>query len=257
VVGEHQVHAQVASVKAGDYYLRQAKSRLEVAGIESRLVDSFLERFEKTETSLQGALEGWNINEPGTDRFDAFINLLHALAIRQGVEVETISTDDERKRELDIAVQKVHLDQIARLFVGVVKRAGALEALAFDDPQLNEASRCYLYGFFRATVVLSSTAVENCLTGAVGESGLERVAAKTKATKSGFYSVLVQEAVEQHILGPRPRMGQEPVLASYSTEIFRARNAVAHEAFEPASSLAEELLIKARQVIEFIRTGES
>jgi hypothetical protein len=52
-------------------------------------------------------------------------------------------------------------------------------------------------------------------------------------------------------------MGQEPVLASYSTEIFRARNAVAHEAFEPASSLAEELLIKARQVIEFIRTGES
>jgi hypothetical protein len=255
VVGEHQVHAQVASRRAGDYYQRQARIRLEAAGIGSGQIDRFLDLFDRGD--LQGAVAGWEINVPGTDRLDAFCNFLHALAVRRGVDVDTLATDVERKRELDIAVQKVHLDQLSRLFEGIVKRAGSLDTLTFDDAQLNEASRCYLYGFLRAAVVLSSTAVEKCLREAVGEAGLERVAVNVKAKKGGFYSLLVAEATEQHVLGPRVRMGQGPVLASYSVEIFRLRNDVAHKGFEPTAAQAEELLTKARQVVEFVRTHQS
>ncbi|MDO8677966.1 MAG: hypothetical protein Q7R30_05300 [Acidobacteriota bacterium] len=202
VVGERQVHAQVASSKPASYYLRQARSRLEATGIESGLVDRFLEFFDAQD--IQEAMAGWpSINVPGTDRFDAFINFLHALAMRRGVAIDELATGPERTRELENAAAKTYLNELSGLFAGVVKRAVPLEGLTFEDKHLNEASRCYLYGFLKATVVLSSTAVERCLRDAIGEAGLERVAANVKAKKGGFYGLLVQEAIGQDVLGPR------------------------------------------------------
>ena len=114
VVGEHQVHAQVASLRTGDYFVRQARNRLEAAGIQSSQIDRFLDSLDKGELSGD-ALEGWNITMPNTDRLDAFSNLLHALAIRRGVAVGELATDVERERELSVALEKVHLDQLSRL----------------------------------------------------------------------------------------------------------------------------------------------
>lgn len=41
-----------------------------------------------------------------------------------------------------------------------VKRATTFEWLSFNDPQLREASRCYLYGFMRAAVLIAVAALE-------------------------------------------------------------------------------------------------
>jgi len=113
-----------------------------------------------------------------------------------------------------------------------------------------------LYGFFKATVVLSSTAVEKNLRDAIGEGGRERVDAQDKAKKVGFYARLVEEAARQDVLGPRVGIGKDPVLAKYSLEIFRLRNVVAHRGVEPDRKQARELLIKAREVVEFVRTRQ-
>jgi len=130
VIGEQQVHARVASSKSAEYYLRQARARLVASGIESSQIDRFLERIDKGDH--QGALDGWTIDLPGTDRFGAFINLLHALAVRRGVEVEELVTDAEKEREFANALQKVQLNQLASQFEGIVKRAGSLDTLTFD-----------------------------------------------------------------------------------------------------------------------------
>lgn len=241
VVGEHQVHAQVASLKGGEHYVRQARARLEAAGIEPVLIDRFLERFEAGD--VETAFEGWHVNVPGTDRLDALINFMQALAIRRGAAIETFGTDAERKRELDLALEKVYLEQLARLFEGVVRRAGGLDTLAVSDAQLNEASRCYLYGFFRATVLLSAGAVEKCLKEALCLGERDHVE----------YKPLVADAVSMGKLGTPTRIGVEPVLADYARDIFAQRNLVAHRGQEPPSHAAAELLVKAREVVEFVR----
>jgi hypothetical protein len=40
---EYQVHAQVAGMKSAEYYVREAKSRLESCGVDANLVSSFVE----------------------------------------------------------------------------------------------------------------------------------------------------------------------------------------------------------------------
>ena len=52
------------------------------------------------------------------------------------------------------------LEEFAERYPKAVKRATTLEWLPFSDPQLREASRCYLYGFFRATVLIAVAALE-------------------------------------------------------------------------------------------------
>jgi hypothetical protein len=221
--------------------VQQARARLEAAGIEPPLIDRFLERFEAGD--VETAFEGWHVNVPGTDRIDALINFMQALAIRRGAAIETFCTDAERKRELDLALEKVYLEQVARLFEGVVKRAGGLDTLAFSDAQLNEASRCYLYGFFRATVLLSAGAVEKCLKDALGLGDRDHVE----------YKPLVDDALSKGKLGAPVRIGAEPVHAAYARDIFRQRNLVAHRGQEPSSNAAADLLVKAREVVEFVR----
>ena len=253
VIGEQLTHAKVASTRAADYYLAQARRRLEASGITAAQVEAFLVAF--PDGDVQSALAGWRLDERDTDRFDALINLLHALALRRGLQPHELATADEQSRELEIAVEKVYLDELSRLFEGIVKRAGALEALTFNDQHLNEASRCYLYGFFKAAVILSSTAVERCLRNAVGTRGLERVHERIAAKKGGFYDLLIEESLEQGVLGTRVKMGEKPPLAVYSREIFSLRNQVAHEGLSPTSTQAEDVVLKAREVVEIGRTS--
>lgn len=79
-------------------------------------------------------------------------------------------SETEKRAQLDVAVQKIYLRELAQLYKRVVDRAGPLEARTFSDPQLNEASRCYLYGFFRATAVLCGATLEQNLKDAITNS---------------------------------------------------------------------------------------
>ena len=46
IIGERQVHAQVVSVKSGDYYVRRWREQLESTGIDAHEIDRFLDLFD-------------------------------------------------------------------------------------------------------------------------------------------------------------------------------------------------------------------
>jgi hypothetical protein len=51
---------------------------------------------------------------------------------------------------------------------------------------------------------------------------------------------------------PEPAQGEEPPLVGYSRKIFEERTKVVHKGLVPTKELAEELLTKGRQVIEYV-----
>lgn len=55
------------------------------------------------------------------------------------------------------------LKKLAERYPKVVKRASDFDWLSFSDLQVWEASRCYLYGFFRAAVLVAASALEDRL----------------------------------------------------------------------------------------------
>lgn len=245
---ESEVHARVAATKSSDYYVNKARARLEGTGVDRESISTFVQ-------GVRGADVNWDslagkFGAPAT--FAALADLLQALVMEMGREPDDPSSEGEKRRELDVAVQKIHLRELSKLYDSVVRRAASLEALTFSDPQLNEAFRSYLYGFFRAAVVLSASAVEKCLRAAIGTGGMALVEAK-----KGFYGSLVEEATDRGLLGPRVRIGEEPACAVYSREIFKLRNRVVHDGYEPPAAAAAELLTKAREVVELIRGQRS
>ena len=239
-LGEHQVHGQVAAPRSFDYYVRRASSELVRCGVDSDLLNQFVKGNSPDVSFMRGC-----IGAPGTESFQALSDLLQAMVLAKGLD--PAATEAQRRAELATAVQKLYLREVSQLYVGIVERASSLEILDFSDPQLNEASRCYLYGFFRGAVVLSASALESNLRAAVGSSGVER-AEQRGSRDRGFFDLLVDEADSQAILGSRTRVGEDPPFVSYSRRIFRERTKVVHKNLVPTKELAEELLTKARQV---------
>lgn len=250
-----EVHAQVATVKSPAHYVTRSMARLEASGVDVKVISTFVAGLRGGDVNW-ASLAGKFSFSPGSESLAAFCDLLRAVTMELRLPEPEPVSEAEKRQELEVAVEKVYLGELSGLYESLLRRAGSLEALTFSDPLLNEASRSYLYGFFRATVLLSSTALETCLREAIGSTGLDRVRSTPK-DKEGFYRKLVKEAVDCGVLGRRVHMGQEPVLAIYSAEIFKLRNRVAHEGYEPQSAEAVELLTKARQVIASIRGRNS
>ena len=71
--------------------------------------------------------------------------------------------DQEEAWEVDVVRQKLCLSEVATLYQKIVHKWEQLDRLTFSDPQLEEASRAYLYGCYRAAVVLSASALEKHL----------------------------------------------------------------------------------------------
>jgi hypothetical protein len=242
-LGEYQAHSQVAARRSFDYYTRRAASTLIHAGVDRAVLRQFISGDSPDLSFLHGF-----IGPPGTDTFQALSDLLEAMLLAKGLE--PAATEAHRRAELATAVQKLYLREISQLYSGVVDRAAALEVLDFSDPQLNEASRCYLYGFFRGAVVLSAGALESNLRVAVGAAAVER-AERGAGRNRGFFNLLVDEA--ETLLGSRVRPGEESVFVAYSRRVFEERTKVVHKNVAPGKELAEELLTKVRQVVEHLR----
>jgi hypothetical protein len=263
---ESEVHAKVAA--APKSYVDQSRARLERTGADPEAIRIFIE-------GMRGGDVNWaslagKFGPPGTERFAAFADLVQALVMENGIDPEDTISEAHKRRERDIATQKIYLREVSQLYRSVVRRAASLESWTFSDAHLNEASRCYVYGFFRATVILGATAVEKCLRDAIGPDAVSRIEkglrdairpdAKSKTDakkKKSFYRSLVDEALKLGFLGRRVRLGEEPEYAVYSREIFTLRNGVAHKGYEPAAKAAAELLTKAREVVEYIRGRRS
>ena len=224
--------------------MRRAVSELERHGVDRDVLDGFvngdlpdLEPIERL------------VGTPGTESHKALSNLIEACILDIVLDW---ATEEEQRAELATAVPKLYLRELSELFPRVVQRASSLKVLEFADPQLNEASRCYLYGFFRGAIVLGASALESSLRGAVSPSGIEW-AEQACGPNRGYFNLLVDAAESEGVFGPRTRPGEEPPLASDARTIFEERTKVVHKNFVPTRELAEALLMKARQVIGYIR----
>lgn len=242
---EAEVHARVAAERPA--FVERASRRLQAAGVNREDLSLLLDVFggKKVEPS---ELAGKFAFEKGSERWKAFGELLSAVLFERGLdEDDEPRSEDERRHEGALAAQKHYAQELARLFPKVVQRAGTLAPLDAVDPQLNEASWCYLYGFFRATVLLGAGALEGCLKAATGN---EEPA--TSRDSRGMYQRLVDRATTKGVLGSRPPMGHDPAFPEYAIEVFKKRNKVAHEGLDPGRDDALEVLTKSRQVVEFV-----
>lgn len=221
-LGEYVVRSQVA--RSQEDYLKGARRDLEQAGVLPSAIDRLLDN-----EMNWGELFPESV--PLEKRWTLLLNFLEALRVAQGVT----ELDQEDAREVDAARQKLCLHEIAAKYRKIVNKWEQLERLPFSDPQLEEASQAYLYGFYRAAVVLSASALEKHLKRIVGQGW-------------GSYGELVEEAAVCRGLGP--------AWIAQGQDVFRERNKVVHDDCKPSPDKAREVLGNARGVLRQILSGE-
>ncbi len=225
-LAEWYSRSQVAS-KHPDY-VQQARRRLESLGVPSAAID----RVE------QGGLDfnGWRWDDSATcdQRREALQFFLQALNIK-GQKVSAVEIDHGEQNEVDIGRQKFYLQELAAKFRRLLSEISAHDPLEFHDPQLEEASRCFLYGFYRATVVLSAEAVDECLKEATGKT-------------DGSYGDRVEFAFWKGKLGANRKLLAEP-----TKDLFNMRNDVVHNHRNPTEDEAGQILGMAKNVVDHLK----
>jgi hypothetical protein len=141
----------------------------------------------------------------------------------------SIELDSDEEAEAGIKREKVCLRELTGKYAKLVDQWGQLERLSFDDPQLLEASKTFLYGFYRASVVLRASAVETRLRQLAGGS-------------DQAYGFELIKAAEKRKLIRRD-------LADHARDVFQIRNRVVHDNQEPPSDQAKEVLGLARMLV--------
>jgi hypothetical protein len=198
--------------------LKCERKRFERAGISAAAIDRFIAGDAYALLDLFG--------DPMLLRF------LEALRIsRVGVNLDT-----EEAKEVDAAREKLCLREFVRKYAKIVDRWEQLDALPFSDQQFEEASKAYLYGFYRASDVLSAAALEQHLKRAVGKDQLDG------------YSQLVDDAAVH--------LGMDGAWVAQAKRVFSARNKVVHSNYAPEHDEAGEVLSNARGVLTSILSVE-
>jgi hypothetical protein len=242
--GEYVVRSGVAAAKPAELYLMKAQERLEKLGI--------------TEAQIRRVLDGnlaevadWRLVDLGSETWSAFMGFLEALLLVRTARGER-SLDDEERREVERDRERIYLLEIAQRYGKLVEQSAKLAPLSFRDAQLEEASRCYLYGFSRAAIVLSATALDSALAKRVAPSELRNQEVEAREKGGGYFVALIEAAVESKLLGQRPRVGELPAHAVAARMVFDNRNAVVHKGLTPDRELSERVLDGARGVIEHL-----
>jgi hypothetical protein len=227
-LAEWHVRSQVAGKHPN--YLERARRRLERAGVESQAIDRFL----AGKGNIQEFFEGrFGQSEKDWETLNEF---LKAYRISKSAE-PPMELDDEEMNEIEIAREKMYLQELCSKFERMVDRGSQLEAASFSDPQLEEASRCLLYEFYRAAILLSACAVESTLKDSTGKKWFNT------------YDELVDTAWWAGKLGP-----DEKHLAGPAKTIFKKRTDVVHHNWSPEEDDAGEILGVAKEVIEYLRS---
>ena len=131
-------------------------------------------------------------------------------------------------------LEKRFLKELTERLPKAVERALEFnDWLSFHNPQLREALRCYLYGFFSAAVLVSAAALEVRM----------REVASVERIES--YSALVA-----CVFGTAGVAGHDPVLARSLDDLFDFRNKVAHAKADASREQAFNALLVVRGTLE-------
>jgi hypothetical protein len=211
-------------------YVQQARRRLESLGVPPSVIDGFVQaEFDFT---------GWRWNDSATpeQRLEALHFFMQALNIPTQIG-PTAEMDHGEQNEVEVGRQKWFLRELAAKFRRLVNEISAHDPLDFHDPQLEEASRCFLYGFYRATIVLSAEAVDECLKEATGK-------------RDGSYRDRVKTAFLKCKLGEDYKLLAEP-----TETLFDKRNRVVHHKWNPTEDEAGQILGMAKKVVDHLKAG--
>ena len=214
--------------------LADARKRAGQTGVASGVFDEAILASSKANTvdELRRTLDPFVGQLLAHDRFEALIAVLSAVRIERVRQGHLFISEVDRA-ELRQAVEIRFLKELAERYPKAVKRATTFDWLSFSDPQLREASRCYLYGFMRAAVLIAVAALE---------SRLRDVCVGDRNTK---YDALADLA-----FGKAGVAGPDPARAAALKDAFRLRNEIAHERAEAAAVDAEKVLLLVRSTLE-------
>jgi hypothetical protein len=222
-LSEWYVRSQLASKHPP--YLQQARKQLEHAGVDPDAVDRWID----SETNRPDFKFRPDI--PKEKRLELLSQYLQAERVYDASRNRPFQLDEERKGTIERGRQKLYLQELCNKFAEMVDRGGELEPLYFRDVQLEEASKCYLFGFLRASVVLAAAAVESHLKRATG------------IDKFKYYEQLVDTAFMGGLL--------TSALSTAAKHIFDTRNTIVHKNGD-ARECAAEILSLAREVVDHL-----
>ena len=204
--------------------LARARKRVVKAGVDPAFFDAMIE----SRAPLEKLLPPFVRNE----NWDELNAVLEAVRIERTRQQHIFVSQSDRPG-LRKALEARFLKELIERFPSVVKRAEGFEWLPFSDPQLREAIRCYLYGFFRAAILLAVAAIE---------SRLKKIAVVERPDNC--------ERLVDLVFGDAGVCGKDAVSASALKELFRLRNKVAHDGADPKREAAEKALDLVRSISE-------
>ena len=227
-------YIRAALAEAPPDHWARARAAAVASGVEPRLVDSVIAaaRSDASQSRLREVLDEWLPHLLADDRLDDLLALLAAIRIERTRSGELFLSESERPA-LRRAFEARFLRELAERFPKVVGRACTFETLSFSNPQLREATRCYLYGFFGAAVLVSVAAVE------------ARLKSVARVDRVDGYHGLVDA-----VFGAAGACGDDPATASALKDLFALRNRVAHDGVSPSAERAGEALILVRNTLE-------
>jgi hypothetical protein len=213
--------------------LAKFRKRIVAAGIDPTFFDAVIaaSRSANSQEEIRKVMDEW-MPRFITDNLDGLNALLEALRVDR-IRQRQIFLSDSDRPSIREALEMRFLRELAERFPKVVKRASEFDWLSFSDPQVREASRCYLYGFFRAAVLVAASALEDRLKTVTGVEILER------------YDVLVDSA-----FGVAGVCGSDPAKALALKELFKLRNRIAHSGIEATQEDAARALDLVRETFE-------
>ena len=219
--------------------LKQARMRVKKAGIDPKFFDDVVRAANAASSvgELRGVLDAWMPRFVRADTLDPLSAVLEAIRIER-VRKREIFVSEADRPAIHASLRARLLKELAERYPKAVERASRFDWLSISDPQLREACRCYVYGFFRAAIMLAATAVE---------SRLRALLPDPKADV--LYSQLVHQAFGKHGV-----LGSDPARAAALVDLFTVRNEVAHEQHDPSREAAERIVILARGTMDTMAT---
>ncbi len=145
------------SIGARDDYLERAEKRLKDVGIPYTTMANLILSTILKSRPLRSSEEE-DVEESWTDLFteEQVEAVFNWLDVKLTAILESIDPRHPTKPgALDQERQKLYLRELSYKYHGILKKLECLTPLPFEESQLDEATRCWLYGFYRATVLFA------------------------------------------------------------------------------------------------------
>ena len=213
-------------------YLEKARKQLAAAGVDPQFFHDVSAALQSdSETAIGEVFERWSSRRITDERLEALLAILGAIRIARTRSGQLMFSESDRPALLH-ALEARFLRELTELFPKLVKRAAGFDWLSFTDPRVQEASRCYVYGFLRAAVLVSTSALE------------ERLKEVTGHDRLPSYNALVDSAFGQNGICRRdhPR-------ANALKDLFKLRNDIAHDGLNPTHEQAVNALDLVRDTL--------